>query len=232
MLLGFVSDAHGNSEGLFECLDFLKKKGTDRIYFLGDAVGYMPDWAGVFALLDEYEVQCLQGNHDYMATQGVIDPRKNLIYKITQDLVDTNFEHLSKVASLPSFLNIDFGSKELLLVHGSPWQPFDGYLYQDTPVQNLEFISANAVFMGHTHRPFIKWVDDKCLINVGSCGLPRDVGNLASCVIYDVEKSEATVYRIPFDVNKVIKTYKDLLHKSVVDCLLRKADNYFGVLVG
>lgn len=231
MLLGFVSDAHGNSEGLSKCLNFLKKKGVDEIYFLGDAVGYIPDWAGVFSLLDEYEVQSLQGNHDYMAISGMIDSNKNLVYNITQNLIDINQKHLSSIENLPSFLNLNFESKKLLLVHGSPWQPLDGYFYFDTKIDNLKPVEANTVFMGHTHRPFIRWVNDKCFVNVGSCGLPRDVGNLASCAIYDVDKDEASVYRIPFDVNKLIKTHKNFLHKSVIECMRRKADNYFGILV-
>jgi putative phosphoesterase len=229
--IGFVSDAHGNPEGLSVCLKFLKREGVEKIYFLGDAVGYMPDWSGVFTLLDKYEVQCIQGNHDYMSLEKTIDPKKNLVYKLTSDLVEANLSYLSRAATWPSSLAIDIANRKLLLVHGSPLDPLNGYVYQDTSVEAFESISADVVFMGQTHRPFIKWAYGKCLVNVGSCGLPRDVGNLASCALYDVDKGEGIIYRVPFDVEMVIKSYEGHIHKSVVDCLYRRADNYFGVLV-
>jgi putative phosphoesterase len=231
MQIGFVSDAHGNSSGLSLCLKFLSEHSVDKIYFLGDAVGYMPDWAGVFALLDEYKVECLQGNHDRMAYSGVVESQRNLTYRLTPELIEANALNLSRAASWPSSIDINVGNKKLLLVHGSPWQPLDGYVYPDSSVVRFESVEADAVFMGHTHRPFIKLAYEKCLVNVGSCGLPRDVGNLASCGIYDAAKDECVVYRIPFDVEKIISSYRDDLHESVIDCLRRRADNYFGILI-
>lgn len=231
MRIGFISDAHGNPAGLSVCLEYLRAQGTDKICFLGDAVGYMPDWAGVFALLDEYQVKCLRGNHDQMALERVIDPQRNLVYRITPELIDENACYLSRAASWPASITMEVGQRELLLVHGSPSQMLDGYVYPDSSVEDFELIKADAVFMGNTHRPFVRRVYGKCLVNVGSCGLPRDVGNLASCAIYDVERDECTVYRIPFDTEQIIETYKDELHRSVVDCLRRRAENYFGILV-
>jgi putative phosphoesterase len=232
MRIGLVSDAHGNSTGLSVCLRFLKKQKVDKIYFLGDAVGYMPDWAGVFALLDEYDVESLQGNHDYMSITGVVDSKKNLVYKITPALVEENALYLTRAKAWPSSITINVGKKELLLVHGSPWNQLNGYVYPDSSVDSFEVMKADSVFMGHTHRPFIKRVYGKCLVNVGSCGLPRDTGNLASCAIYDIEKDECVVYRVPFDVNQIINSHRDFLHASVINCLLRRADNYFGILIG
>lgn len=231
MRIGFVSDAHGNPEGLSVCLKFLKAQSVDKIYFLGDAVGYMPDWAGVFSLLDEYEVECLQGNHDHMALGGVIDPRRNLVYRLTPELIDANTPYLSRATERPSSITIDVDKRKLLLVHGSPSQPLDGYVYPDSSVEGFESVKADTVFMGHTHRPFIRRAYGRYLVNVGSCGLPRDVGNLASCAIYDVSKDECAIYRIPFDVEKIICTYRDDLHASVINCLQRRGDNYFGNLI-
>jgi putative phosphoesterase len=231
MWIGFVSDAHGNPTGLSVCLEYLRAQGTDKICFLGDAVGYMPDWAGVFALLDEYQVECLRGNHDQMAIERMIDTQKNLVYQITPELIDANAFYLLRAASWPTSISMEIGQKELLLVHGSPSQALDGYVYPDSSVKDFESIKANTVFMGNTHRPFVRRVYGKCLVNVGSCGLPRDVGNLASCAIYDVERDECMVYRIPFDAEQIIRVHKDELHRSVIDCLRRRTGNYFGIPV-
>ena len=50
MKIGILSDAHGNPHGLNRCLTALKREGAERLYFLGDAVGYLPDWKDVLVL--------------------------------------------------------------------------------------------------------------------------------------------------------------------------------------
>ena len=231
MRLGFVSDAHGSPDGLLVCLRFLRQQGVDEIYFLGDAIGYMPDWSGVFALLEEFNVVCLQGNHEQMSQNAVTDSTRNLAYGISPDLLKVNEHYLLRASMWPTSMNLLRQEKKLLLVHGSPSAPTDGYVYMDSPVEAFESVDANAIFMGHTHRPFVKRVYGKLLVNVGSCGLPRDVGNLASCAIYDVDKDDCVIFRIPFEVNNVLKRFKNKIHPSVKNCLLRQGDDYYGTLV-
>lgn len=232
MRLGFVSDAHGNPDGLRICLQFLRKQGVDEIYFLGDAIGYMPDWYGVFSLLEEFNVVCMQGNHEQMSHNAVANSPKNLVYRISPDLLKVNEHYLSRAARWPASLNLLVQGEKLLLVHGSPSAPSDGYVYVDTPVEEFATVDVDAIFMGHTHRPFVKRAYGKLLVNVGSCGLPRDVGNLASCAIYDVEKDNCEIFRLPFDVNNVLARFKGEIHPSVESCLLRQSDSYFGTLIG
>lgn len=232
MRLGFVSDAHGNPDGLHICLQFLRKQGVDEIYFLGDAIGYLPDWFGVFSLLEKFNVVCLQGNHEQISRNVVANTPKNLVYRISPDLLRANEHFLLHAAEWPASMNLLVQGKKLLLVHGSPSAPSDGYVYMDTPVEAFASVDANAIFMGHTHRPFVKRAYGKLLVNVGSCGLPRDVGNLASCAIYDVNKNDCEIFRIAFDVNNVLKRFKGKIHPSVESCLLRRGDSYFGTLIG
>jgi putative phosphoesterase len=231
MRIGFVSDAHGNREGLLVCLRYLRSQSVDEIWFLGDAIGYMPNWAGVIDLLEEYNVRCLLGNHDQMALEPLADTDKNDAYGITQRLIDENWEYLSRFALWPKSVKMEAGQRKLQLVHGSPFQPLHGYIYPDTNLDAFQALEADAVFMGNTHRPFVSQVLGKCVANVGSCGLPRDIGNLASCAIYDEATHKCQVYRIPFDAEKLIETYKNKLHKSVVECLRRRSEHYVGILV-
>jgi putative phosphoesterase len=231
MRLGFVSDAHGNSDGLGISLKFLRKQCVDEIYFLGDAIGYMPDWYGVFSLLEEFNVLCIQGNHERMSYIALANAPQNLVYKISPDLLKANEHCLLRAASWPTSMNLQVQRKKLLLVHGSPSAPSDGYVYMDTPLEAFATVDADAIFMGHTHRPFVKRAYGKLLVNVGSCGLPRDVGNLASCAIYDVEKDNCEIFRLPFDVNNLLTQFKGEIHSSVESCLLRQSDSYFGTLI-
>ena len=52
MRLGILSDAHGNVEAFQRGLELLAEARADMIYFLGDAVGYIPD-GRVVSLLRE-----------------------------------------------------------------------------------------------------------------------------------------------------------------------------------
>jgi diadenosine tetraphosphatase ApaH/serine/threonine PP2A family protein phosphatase len=71
-------------------------------------------------------------------------------------------------------------------------------------------------FIGHTHRPVVYVRDGsvslqpfetfqieknkKYLINVGSVGQPRDGDWRSAYCIYDTEKNELTLRRIPYDL--------------------------------
>lgn len=223
MKIGFVSDAHGNSLGLELCVQHLRAY-TENIYFLGDAVGYLPDASGVIKILKTQCAESLIGNHDAMLL-GVrrIDPERDACYRIEQiskTLSETDFRWLS--ARLP-YLQIHFDNKRILCVHGSPWDPMNGYVYEDSQLEHFGSLRVDVVVMGHTHRPFVKKIKGVTVVNVGSCGLPRDVGNLASCAVYNTDTACCEIFRIPFDAEQIIDRFRDHLHPTVVDCLRKKA---------
>ena len=65
MKLGVLSDAHGH-RGAFEvALDVLNQAGAERLFYLGDAVGYIPD-PGVVSLLRTRGIPFIKGNHEAM----------------------------------------------------------------------------------------------------------------------------------------------------------------------
>lgn len=230
MKLGILSDAHGNPHGLLKCLQFFEDEQVDQVYFLGDAVGYMPDWKGVFELLEKYNVICLLGNHEQMAINKEL-PNKNKVYGITKKLKAENIKSLRKAENFSPSMSINILNKDILLVHGAPWQPLDGYVYPNSDMEGFKSVDADAVFMGHTHHPFIKNIQGKLIVNVGSCGLPRDIGNLVSCAIYDVSENACQIYRIRQDIDSIISAYGTQLHSSVINCLKRYDDSFYGVLV-
>ena len=67
--------------------------------------------------------------------------------------------------------------------------------------QRLEPFSiagGRAVFMGNTHRPFVRTCNDSLFVNVGSCGMPRDCGNLGAVCVFDDSTRKAIIMR--FDI--------------------------------
>ena len=70
----------------------------------------------------------------------------------------------------------------------------------DSDSSEFSEIGADVVFMGHTHHPFVRQVNRKLFVNVGSCGLPRGQDPRASVCNFDVAERRAQIIR--FDVSK------------------------------
>src|SRR5512147_284009 len=64
MRIGIISDIHGNLAALEVVLSTLHNLGADRIYCLGDTVGYGPHPNECIDLVREHCVVVLKGNHD------------------------------------------------------------------------------------------------------------------------------------------------------------------------
>jgi len=223
MRLGFVSDAHGNPHGLELCLAELKRAGADRVYFLGDSVGYLPQETAVLQLLQMERIMCIRGNHEALLLGDI--PKKigaAPIYRLEDASVRLSQEMKNLMASWPLTREITTGGRRILLVHGRPSNPLEGYLYADGPLMPDEAGSYDVVVMGHTHRPFIRREQGALWLNAGSCGLPRDIGGLASCLLYDPATDSAEILRVQMDVEGFLATCPTGgIAKEVVDCLYR-----------
>ena len=224
MRIGLLSDVHGNAIALDRCVSFLKKQEIDLWVFLGDLVGYMPDVEHCNELINQLCEITLLGNHDAMML-GILEPRsdKEHIYLHQLAKEQLGSVHLKKIQARKPTASKVVGDKTLLFVHGSPWEPYEEYVYPDARFEPFNNVNADVVFMGHTHWPFVKKVKDKIIVNVGSCGLPRDIGRYASCAVYDSEKNDCQIFRVAFDSESIISKYQGRIHESVARCLRREA---------
>ena len=93
-----------------------------------------------------------------------------------------------------------------------------------TPVVHdpSELSRYDAVFMGHTHRPFVATMNSVRVVNPGSCGLPRDIGNSPSFAVYNTQTGEAKIHRVLGNLEDALSRYCDV-HPTVRACLLRKS---------
>lgn len=230
MKIGLLSDAHGNPEGLSNCLAYLESQHVEKIFFLGDAIGYLPRWAEVLEILKRKNVFCLRGNHDACLFEVEALASLSDVYQIFPEYINSIHSYIDWINSWPSSYTEVIGGKKLMLVHGSPMNLTGGYVYPWSDKSDFFSVDADVIFMGNTHRPFIETVQDKLLINVGSCGLPRDHGGLSSCAIYDSNSMVCEVFRLPFDVDAVIARSPNI-HPSVEECLHRTSEDYYGKLV-
>mgnify|MGYP002654512434 CR=1 FL=1 len=230
MKIGLLSDAHGNPSGLKNCLSFLERQNVEQIFFLGDAIGYLPRWAAVLELLQTANVFCLRGNHDARLFNGGALNDLSDAYQILPEYVQSILTYQPWIETWPSWHSFSVGGKKLLFVHGSPFNHMEGYVYPWSSKKDFSTIDADVIFMGHTHRPFIELFEEKILVNVGSCGLPRDHGALSSCAVYDTVDAVCEIFRVPFDIDEVIAASPNI-HHSVELCLRRTSDDFVGKLI-
>lgn len=222
MRLGILSDAHGNLEGFKRCYEFLLAQQVDQIYFLGDAIGYMPEGLPILDLLQASDVTCLLGNHEAMLLGHLPLPAANEeVYRLKQFCREITQEQLHYISAWVPFQRCIFDQKRILFTHGSPWNPVNGYVYPDFDFQKFDALPCDMIIMGHTHRPFIFKRENKTIINVGSCGLPRDRGGLLSCVVLDTETNQGEIIRLPLDVEEVVSKFEKAVHPQVIELFRR-----------
>lgn len=233
MKFGVLSDAHGNALGLKACLDHLAAMQVDEIVFLGDMIGYLPDVSATIGLLRASKAHCLLGNHDAMWIGATpLNEQKDRVYRIGKAGESMSDEDRDFVASLKPWHEVDADGRKLLFVHGSPRNPLNEYVYPDAEAGWFDAYDYDAFFMGHTHRPFMRSTpSNKLVVNVGSCGLPRDQGNLMSFAVYDSFEHSCEVFRVALAVDALLERYADAAHESVRNCLQRTDNEAFGRII-
>jgi predicted phosphodiesterase len=229
-LIGLISDAHGNLEAYESALATLRARGAIEFYFLGDAVGYLPGDAVVDALARD-GVHPIRGNHEDMLLNDALSRDAEAVYRLMDTRHRMRAELLTWIATWPPRRELEASAGRLVMVHGSVEDPTHGYVYPDTPLTDLDSGSPTTVFMGATHRPFVRKVGETTYVNVGSCGLPRDRGDLGAACLFDPNSGTASILR--FDITSEIERALSRcgpVHETVVATFGRRGE-FVGELV-
>lgn len=221
MKLGFFSDVHGNLEALEAVLADCAAEKLEKLFFLGDAVGYGPSPNECVRLVAEAAEVSLMGNHDYAAL-GLLE--LDLFNHYAKQTLDWTRRVLDERAQeILSGFQLDHRVADCYLVHASPHEPlnWDYVLTLEDAEHCFPFFREPACLIGHTHRPALvkKTGAQPCtlladtgvkieggsryLINIGSVGQPRDGNPKASYLVYDTERHQATLKRVAYDFQKV-----------------------------
>lgn len=201
MKLAFISDVHGNIEALNAVLEDIKAKRVDRLYCLGDLVGYGPDPEEVVKTIIKQNITTIMGNYDDAIGNekescgcSYKPGRETEVGVITLNWSIRNTSDVSKafLKSLPHKLEFELEGVKFLLVHGSPLNYLLEYVKPDTESKRLEQIvsstNADVIINGHTHLPMAMWVKGKYIFNAGSTGRPKDGDPRACYLIIDLDK--------------------------------------------
>ena len=213
-----VSDIHSNLEALESVLRHAGQNGGfDRVWCLGDMVGYGPDPSACLQRLRSYDLAAVAGNHDYAAA-GVIDAADfngAAFTAIRWTAGQINDEEFKYLAGLPTtWLQPPF-----TLVHGSLRSPIVEYLtHPSQAVASLELLTTDYCLVGHSHYPFVCRENggmplflplpdsdplvlgqERCIINPGSVGQPRDRDTRASYAVFDDGALTIEHHRVEYD---------------------------------
>ncbi|OAA31566.1 metallophosphatase [Kosmotoga arenicorallina S304] len=201
MRLAFISDIHGNLEALNAVLEDIKEKNIDKLYCIGDLVGYGPDPEEVVRTIMKQNITTIMGNYDDAIGNekescgcSYNPGRETEIGDITLNWSIKNTSDKSKIflKALPKKLEFEVEKVKFLLVHGSPLNHLLEYVKPDTESERLEQIvsstDADVIVNGHTHLPMAMWIKGKYIFNDGSVGRPKDGDPRASYLIIDVNK--------------------------------------------
>ena len=218
MKIAFISDIHANLEALQAVLANVAEEGCDKIYCLGDVVGYGPNPNECCALIRERGILTTMGNHDEAAvaescvlghgTNQVATESIRWTRKVLSD------EHGQWLASLPFTIALpDHGA---FLCHANLHNP-QGWGYIETPYEaylTFQRLQQPVCFFGHTHMSVIISCigtegaikatvaekmeisgDARFLVNCGSVGQPRDGDPRGCYVIFDTTPIPTVVVR-------------------------------------
>jgi len=185
MRIGIVADVHCNHEGLRIALARMGE--VDELLVAGDAVYQFRFSNEVMELLRERGARYILGNHEE-ALLGKWGERARSASWVREDA-------LAYMASRPHSLDTMVDGKRLVMVHGSPFEPHNEYIYPNSPsLSKLAGIDADYVVLGHTHYQMAERVGRALVINPGSAGEPRDARNgfMLSYAVLDTTSGEVT----------------------------------------
>ncbi len=173
MKLALISDVHANLEALEACLRDIEGEGVDRIYCLGDVIGYGPDPRQVADRVREVCAGIVRGNHEEIVTRAV--PRRiapiaaraafwtrRKLEPRSPKAPPKKVERWHTLRKLPT--TIEVPDEGLLLAHGTPEDCFSYVLSVGDALRVFRRqlpASLPVCFIGHTHVPGFFFYDGR-----------------------------------------------------------------------
>lgn len=210
MKICLFSDIHGNGVAFDAAYNYIIDENADLNIFLGDLCGYYFDEVEIYEkLVLMPRLISVRGNHDNMflsafETSSDIQIDYSLKYgsSMRNFLKKDNRSFVKWLKEMPEFyINKDL---KFSCFHGSPNDKLEGYVYPDTDLVDFKIEKQEVFFLGHTHYPMHRIIEEKLVVNPGSLGQPRQGGWPTYAVITFPEK-KVEFHQFRYDVHKAIK---------------------------
>jgi diadenosine tetraphosphatase ApaH/serine/threonine PP2A family protein phosphatase len=229
--LAVITDIHGNLDALKVVIADIDRRGIKRIVCLGDIIGYGPNPCECLDIVMDRCEWALMGNHDFAclyeptsfnasAEASAFWTRRQLEDEPDTATRQRRWEFLGNLEPR----RVDPMG---LWVHASPRRPINEYIFPDdvftapNKMQQIFDRIETRCFCGHTHvagvftdepdfyppadlRGEYKFLPkERCIINPGSVGQPRDRDpRSAYAIAYD---DHVEFVRLEYDIHAVIQ---------------------------
>jgi putative phosphoesterase len=218
MMIGILSDIHGNSFALEAVLLQARKMGIEHLIILGDMVGYYYNAAEVFEMLDPWSNNMIKGNHEEMLFQllsnqvALEDVRAKYGSGLSIAATTLGESRLSEIKALKSTELLKLDLLTIRIAHATPWGK-DDYIYPDAKVEVLEQCENDGVdfvFLGHTHYPLTYVGRRSIVINPGSVGQSRVRGGIADWGILNSTNRVYVAMQTPYHTHPLKQQIKQI----------------------
>jgi len=222
MRILIFSDIHSKADNI---LSVVKNNSFDKILFAGDIFGYFIGSPTIVDLFLNNDIEFILGNHDLyflrrMNTELFIKhfekyeklmtsdiDYQNKYGAIEETLVNIFNEDVRKFYNVDLIKNLQIDRLKFIMCHGSPYNPFDEYLYPDSDKFDNIFnaFDFDIMICGHTHKQFVIKKGERYIVNPGSCTLPRE-NKKPSYVIIDTNPIKISVIENPQNIYYVLES--------------------------
>lgn len=196
MRLLIMTDIHANAPALLAVLKEAQSRGAQGYISLGDQINFGPSPRETMALLHDWNVRLLLGNHE----ERILRMRAGEQALFT----DYNWSMLRWTAGQVGEFDMDYPAQwrqeNMLLTHAVPGSlntlvtPKDKGVMEDI----LVGLDAQWLVCGHNHTPWQYRLGDKQFVNPGSLGMLEDGrGSRAAYAMW--EDGQVQVYETAYD---------------------------------
>lgn len=240
MKFALISDIHANAEALRLVLESLSAHdGVERIYCLGDVVGFHTSPGACIDLLQEYKAECISGNHDAGVT-GKLGKEKfpaECWEAIQWTRAKLNSRQYKFLESLPGQATIDRQCRLMHGIFGDPhhylvgeWKHryvffrmklsgirfgFYGHIHEQTCFKTGNAAVSGAIRSVDVSHPVPLDDDASWLINPGTVGQPRSADAHARFAIVDLDKKSIDFRKIPYDYSAVVNLTLEIFPQHI-----------------
>ena len=225
MPIAVITDIHANLPALEAVLAAVEERGIERVWCLGDVVGYGADPDACADLVRECCDLCLVGNHD-LAVLGDLDIAS--FSEAAADAVEWTRARIGE-GTLEFLRELDPATARegIGLFHASPRDPVWEYVLSleqasaclDVQPERLALIGHSHVSLFFTRDPDgdgpgetrgaqagdgakLDLAEGRWLVNPGSVGQPRDGDPRAAWLELDAEELTAGFHRVSYDIDR------------------------------
>ena len=228
MKLAVFSDVHGNLEALSAVMRDIESRKIEKLFFLGDAVGYGADPNKCVEIIDAMCEIKLLGNHDYVALG--LESARHFNPMAQQSIYWTQNELSSESKRRLSDFDMDGTYLDYYMVHATPEEPSEWNYILDPrdALRNFEYFSQSMCIVGHSHIPCIFMLKEggsismqenptsftaergnRYIVNTGSVGQPRDGVSDACYLMIDTDLQSFEYIRVPYELELAQRKMKE-----------------------